>query len=344
MEVVAPKISESVEDGIRNLKVRRFNVNQNNEVRRGFVRIRVEASAVNYTDLLMLCNGYQFKPKAPFTPGSEACGTILRLGKGVGTLFQTGNKVIVGSRIGMMRSIVDVPVESIIPLPNRLNFEQGACFSVAFSTAYHCLIERARLKQSDTVLINGASGGVGSAALQIARRVVGCNTVIATGMSHRKLSKLCDATHTIDFESVSLQDMPRIVKKMTPDGQGVDVVFDVIGGDVFESSLRSTKYGARVLIAGFVSGIRPKIRSNYVLIKGLTVFGCRAGEYLRRGGDGRKRMNDLAKWVDEGIITPSVSHIFDVKDAKIAFNSVLNRKVIGKAVIRFGHHDRRSSL
>ena len=163
------------------------------------------AAAVNYPDLLMLCNGYQFKPKVPYNPGSEACGTILRLGKGVGTLFQTGDKVIVGSRIGMMRSILDVPVESMIPLPNRLNFEQGACFSVAFSTAYHCLIERARLKQSDVILINGASGGVGSAALQIARRVVGCKTVIATGTSHRKLSKLHDATHTIDFESVSLR-------------------------------------------------------------------------------------------------------------------------------------------
>lgn len=299
-----------------------------------------QAAAVNYTDLLMLCGEYQFKPQAPFVPGSEACGKIVEIGKGVQKGFQVGDCVIVGSRIGMMQSIVDVPETQVFPLPERLTFEQGACFNVAYSTAYHCLIERAHLKSSDVVLVNGATGGVGSAALQIARRVVGCKLVIATGTSKRKLCELKDATHTIDFESTSLEDMPRILKSWSPDGQGVTVVFDVIGGKILESSLRSTKYGARVCVVGFVSGSRLKIRSNYVLIKGLTILGCRAGEALRRGvADSKKRMSDLTEWARQGRITPNVSHTFEAKHAKEAFNAVLRREVIGKAVIQFDDDD-----
>mmetsp|Transcript_19855 Transcript_19855/g.25738 ORF Transcript_19855/g.25738 Transcript_19855/m.25738 type:complete len:353 (+) Transcript_19855:173-1231(+) len=298
------------------------------------VIVEVKAAAVNYPDLLMTCGKYQFRPPLPFVPGTEASGIVKRVGAGVKHI-KAGDKVICGGRSGMMQELVKVPSSACSPLPKELTFAQGASFSVAYTTAYHCLIERANLTSFDSILINGATGGVGSAAVQLAK-AIGCKTIIATGSTKSKMeivSKL-GATHTIDLTETKLEDLPNLVKGWT--SGGVNVVYDPVGGEVFERSLNSTAWGARVAIVGWASSIQPSIRTNYVLIKGLTILGCRAGESVRRGfQDPKVRMKQLHEWVAQGKVCPHISHTFELEEVHEAFSTVWHRRVVGKAVVTF---------
>ena len=235
-----------------------------------------------------------------------------------------------------MQSYVVVPAVSCSPLPAGLTFVQGASFNVAYTTAYHCLIERANLTRNDSVLINGATGGVGSAAIEIAR-AVGCKIIIATGTGKQKMEAIkgMGATHTINFAKINVEEMPRIVKGITKD-KGVNVVYDPVGGVVWDKSLKSTAWGARLAIVGWASNVQPSVKTNYTLIKGLTILGCRAGESARRGFVSlRARMKILYKWAREGKLKPNVSHTFVLEDVQAAFQTVYERKVVGKAVIKF---------
>ncbi|CAE7230883.1 unnamed protein product, partial [Symbiodinium microadriaticum] len=298
----------------------------------GFVSIEVYAAAVNFPDLLMTCGGYQYRPRLPYTPGTEAAGVIRAVGKKV-TGLSTGQRVMVSLPEGCMASWVSAPAAACTALPPRLSFREGAAFTVTFTTAYHCLVERARASAPDCVLVNGATGGVGLAAIQVARALK-CREIIATGRGREKLEVVerLGATCCLNLEEVSLAH----ALKTETDGRGVDVVFDTIGGEVFEESLRGTAWGARVLVVGFASGKHPSIRANYALIKGLTIMGCRAGESVRRDPSLHlPRMKQLLDWVDAGEICPHVSHEFAVEDVEAAFRTVLERRVIGKAVVSF---------
>jgi len=245
---------------------------------------------------------------------------------------------MVGLQEGCMCSELLVPAAACTPLPRGLSFEEGASFLVAYSTAYHCLVERAKTQPGDVVLVNGATGGVGLAAVQIAR-AIGCREIIATGSTAEKLAVVREngATRCIDLTdpSTPTSKLGDALKAATG-GRGVDVVYDPVGGEVFDASLRGTAWAARVLIVGFAGGVRPTVRANYALIKGLTVMGCRAGESVRRDPSLQApRMAQLVQWVAEGKLRPHVSHAFDASQVQEAFLVVMERKVTGKAVVTF---------
>jgi len=273
-----------------------------------------------------------------YTPGTEACGVICAIGTGVEGL-RLGTKVMVGLPEGCMQSrLENVPAAACTVLPEGLSFAEGAAFLVAYTTAYHCLVERACCGTEDAVLINGATGGVGLAAVQIAK-AIGCRIIIATGSGAAKLevASRLGATHCFDLAApaLPLTSLAAKMKEWTS-GHGVNVVYDPVGGKVFEESLRGTAWGARVLIVGFASGIRPVLRANYALIKGLTVMGCRAGESVRKNPLLREpRMVQLLKWVHDGRLRPHISHKFHVTHVRKAFAAVLDRKVTGKAIVTF---------
>uniref|UniRef100_A0A7S4WDF3 Enoyl reductase (ER) domain-containing protein n=1 Tax=Alexandrium monilatum TaxID=311494 RepID=A0A7S4WDF3_9DINO len=339
VRVVVEALGKDIPEGIGKLKVKDDPPGKPPAPRRDSVVVEVHAASVNFPDLLMTCGGYQYKPKLPYTPGTEACGIVSAVGEGV-TDLAPGDSVMVGLREGCMCSQLLVPAAACTPLPQGLSFSQGASFLVAYTTAYHCLVERAQTQPKDVVLINGATGGVGLAAVQIAK-AVGCQTIIATGSTADKLNAVqqCGATHCIDLAdpSTPASKLGELLKEATG-GRGVDVIYDPVGGEVFDASLRGTAWAARVLIVGFAGGVRPVIRANYALIKGLTIMGCRAGESVRMDPSLQApRMAQLERWTKEGKLQPHVSHTFDASHVREAFLAVMERKVTGKAVVTFGH-------
>ncbi len=337
---IIKQLGTDIPTGIKQINLEtNNNYDMNNvELKPHEVIIEIKAAAVNFPDLLMTHGGYQHKPEMPYTPGTEASGIVRKIGSKVKNV-QVGDHVICGGREGMMQSFITLPYMACSPLPTGLSFAQGASFNVAYTTAYHCLIERAQLTEKDTVLINGATGGVGSAAVEVAR-AVGCKMIIATGTTKEKMDvvKQLGATHVIDFAETDVKDMPKIIKGWT--GDGVDVVYDPVGGDIWENSLRSTAWGARLAIVGWASNVQPSVKTNYTLIKGLTILGCRAGESVRRGFIDRDlRMSTLFQWVADGKLKPNISHSFHIDNIHEAFETVYNRKVVGKAIVEFNNYN-----
>mmetsp|Transcript_24033 Transcript_24033/g.44585 ORF Transcript_24033/g.44585 Transcript_24033/m.44585 type:complete len:362 (+) Transcript_24033:1-1086(+) len=301
------------------------------------VEIRVMACCVNYPDLMQTSGTYQHKRSFPYTPGLEVAGVVMAVGSACSG-FVVGDAVLAWSREGGMASTIRVPCESCLAVPRGLTFAQAAAFRTGYETAYHGLVERANVQRDEVVLVNGATGGMGFAAVQLAK-ALGCK-VLATGGSDEKLHVVkqvagADAT----FNYTTEPDFSKKVKRATG-GRGVDVVFDSVGGSVFDNGLRSTAFGARVLIVGFTSGARPKIPSNYVLIKCLTVLGCRAGEMPAREPDGintiiKPRLNHLSSLAKNGLLCPHISHRFpfSTQGVQQAFRTLLQRKVVGRVVV-----------
>mmetsp|Transcript_22408 Transcript_22408/g.49097 ORF Transcript_22408/g.49097 Transcript_22408/m.49097 type:complete len:347 (+) Transcript_22408:67-1107(+) len=338
VKVVVSQLGQDISTGIGQLNVEEdLPSAKDASLREGYVQVRVMAAAVNFPDLLMTCGGYQYKPPVPFTPGTEAAGTVERVGAGV-TDLAVGDRVSCSSRAGMMQSYVTLPADSCTRLSPQLSFAQGAAFHVAAITAYHCLVERAKLQSKDRVLIAGATGGVGLAAVQLTK-AIGCSTVIAIGSSPKKLEavKKEGATAVIDLSKTCPSNIAEEVKHLTG-GKGVDVVYDPVGGEVFDQCLRSTAWGARVAIVGFAGGDNGRsVRANYALIKGLSIFGCRAGEAVRQGFvDEDLRRTELQEYVEKGWMIPHVSHRFDVSRVREAFQALEKREVVGKCVVTFG--------
>jgi len=220
---------------------------------------------------------------------------------------------------------------SLMRLPEGWSWAEGAAFRVGAQTAYHSLIHRAALKAGETLLVHGAAGGVGLAAVQLGRHLGA--RVIATGGDDARLAvvKTMGADETINYRT---QDFVAAVKEMTG-GKGVDVVYDPVGGEVLEKSMRAAAYGARLLVVGFTSGGPSKLMSNHVLIKGLTILGVRAGETARRSGPelGQDYVDALPRLAASGALRPHISHRFPMERAAEAFQLLLDRKVVGKAVI-----------
>ena len=294
------------------------------------VLIQVGAAAVNFPDILMVAGTYQHKQALPFIPGMEGAGRIIGVGKNVEG-WRKDDRVIFGIRPGAFAEYVRVPADGhLMELPAPWTWSEGAGFRIAAQTAYHSLVHRAALKKGEIVLIHGASGGVGLAAVQLAKHLGA--TVIATGSDDRKLEvvKEYEADHTINYLK---NDFVPVVKELTG-GKGADVIYDPVGGEVLEKSLKAAAYGARILVVGFTSGAPTEIMSNYALIKGLSILGVRAGETAQRmpelAEDYAVELPKLA-WLD--VMKPHVSHRFPLQRAAEAFKALVDRKVIGKAVI-----------
>jgi NADPH:quinone reductase len=293
--------------------------------------IKVGAAAVNFPDVLTVSGEYQHRPELPFVPGMEGAGVIHAVGSDV-TGWKTGDRVIYGVRPGAFAEYVKVGARgNIMRLPADWSFAEGAGFRVAAQTAYHSLVHRAGLKKSETVLVHGASGGVGLAAVQLARHIGA--RVIATGGDDARLAvvKQAGADEIVNYRT---SDFVAVAKDLTG-GKGCNVIYDPVGGEVLEKSMRVAAYGARLLIVGFASGGPSKLMSNHILIKGLSVLGVRAGETPLRIAPEQARdyVEQLPKLAALGVMRPHISHRFPMERVADAFRALLDRQVVGKAVI-----------
>ena len=300
----------------------------------GQVQVRLKACAVNFPDILMIQGKYQHKPPLPFAPGGEAAGDVVAVGDGV-TQFGVGDKVVVSLRHGGFAEAVNVPVGAVQPIPGQMSYAKAASFQTAYLTAYVALVPRGQLQPGETLLVHGATGGVGLAAVDLGK-VLGA-TVIATGGTDEKLAivKARGADHVINYTLPDgrLGGFRDQVKALTDD-RGADVVYDPVGGDVFDESMRCVNWNARLLTIGFTSGRWPQAAVNLILIKSLSVIGVRAGEYGRRepekGAVVHEALFDLAR---SGRIDPYISAAFPLDDAVGAMRMLTDRKVVGKVVV-----------
>ena len=298
------------------------------------VKIDIKAASLNFPDLLMTQGKYQNKPNLPFALGMEGSGVISHLGSKVKN-YKVGDEVMFGGWGHGAIAKAIVVSESMISLkPETYSFEEAAAFKTAYLTAYVGLIRRGQLQRGETLLIHGASGGVGMAAVQLGK-LYGAN-VIATGTSDKKLEvvKSWGADEVINIyenDEVSFKDK---VKDLTG-GKGADVIYDPVGGEVFDQSIRCINWGGRLLIIGFAGGTIPTLPVNYPLIKGFSVVGVRAGEFGRRDPLlGRENIDIINSLAEDNKIRPHICKIFDFIDSKKALEFLENRELIGKVVIR----------
>lgn len=303
----------------------------------GEVRIALKACAVNFTDILMIQGKYQHKPELPFIPGTEAAGDIVKVGEGV-TGLQVDEAVGVGMRSGGFAESIVVPASAVRPIPTGFGYEEAAAYVSAYLTAYVALVRRAAVQEGETVLVHGAAGGVGLAAVEVAK-ILGA-TVIATASTEEKLEVVRSkgADHTINYSlpEGKMGGFREQVKDLTG-GQGADVIFDPVGGDVFEESARCIAWGGRLLVIGFTSGRIGSVPSNIPLIKGFSIVGVRAGEFGRRDpAKGRENLEAVIRWVTEGRIRPHICQTFDLEQTEDALRMLADRKAIGKVVVTMG--------
>jgi len=296
----------------------------------GEVRVRVRAAAVNFPDLLQTRGEYQHKPPLPFIPGMEIAGEVDALGEGV-TDFQIGDPVVGGARIGGFSDFAITPAASLRRKPERLSFSQAAGYATAYLTAYVSLVRRARAEPGEWLLVHGAAGGVGLAAVDLGRHLG--LPVIAASASDEKLAIV--AADYGPEATVNVTGGFREAVKAITGGRGADIIYDPVGGDVFDESVRCIAFDGRILSIGFTSGRLPVLPVNLALIKGFSLMGVRAGEYARQFPD-KGRENQTAIWdlAQAGQVTPRVHAEYPLADWRAAFDSLALRQVVGKAVIR----------
>lgn len=293
----------------------------------GQVLIRVEASSLNYPDLLMTRGQYQMKPPMPFTLGGDLSGEIVELGPEVEGL-DIGQRVW-GVGLGCFAEYAVLPAASVGPLPEALDGPHGAAFGAAYLTAYVALVERARIEAGEWVLVHGAAGGMGLAAVDLAK-ALGAR-VIATSSSQGKLKIIADryAPDAILNVSDGFRDE---VLEIT--GGGADVIFDPVNGDVFDESVRSIAFNGRLLVIGFTSGEQRSLRSNIAMIKAFSLMGVRAGEYGRHFPERRREISrELGRLANCGAIKPFVDSVHKLDNWQVAFARMRAREAVGKIVL-----------
>jgi NADPH2:quinone reductase len=294
----------------------------------GQVRVAVHAAGINFPDILMAAGEYQLKPELPFTPGVEAAGEVIEV-DGAAKRVAVGDRVIVKMRHGAYADEAVVAPSQLTPLPSTFDYAEGATFLAAHGTAYHALIDRGLVEPGEVLLVHGAGGGVGLAAVEMGK-MLGA-TVIAAASSEEKLTiaQARGADHLVLYGREPFRDA---VKRIT-DGRGADVVFDPVGGEIFENSLRCIAWGARILVIGFTGGIG-LARTNLLLIKGASVLGVRAGEAVRKNPAlGEVRLKALLEWAEAGKIRPHVSHRLPLEDYAAAMRLLIDRKAIGRVAL-----------
>ncbi len=294
----------------------------------GEIKVAIAARGVQFVDVLMVAGEYQTKPALPFIPGGEGAGTVIAVGDGVSD-FKEGDAVMTRHPPGAYAELATIPADAALSVPAGLSLEQAAGFRSAYTTAYHALVQRGRLQPGEVLLVHGAAGGIGLAAVQVGK-ILGA-TVIATSGSDEKLAVVTanGADRTINYTD-GFRDR---VKEFT-DGRGADVIYDPIGADVFDESMRCLNWGARILILGFVGGRPALAKTNHLLIKGASAVGVRVGGFNEfEPKTAAENLLVLARWAAEGKITPHVSHTFPLEKAADAMQAIIDRKVVGKCVL-----------
>ena len=317
---------EALEPDYAGCFIREF---QTPEPKAGEVVVKVKAAAVNFPDLLQTRGEYQHKPPLPFIPGMELAGEVVALGEGVDR-YKIGDAVVGGSRFGGFSDYAIGHSMMLRPKPAGLTFGQAAGYSTAYLTAYVSLVRRAQAEPGEGVLVHGASGGVGLACVDLAK-VMGLK-VIAASASDEKLAVIA-SEYDVDATVNVTGGFRDKVKEITG-GKGADIIYDPVGGDVFDESVRCIAFNGRLLSIGFTSGRIPTISVNMPLIKGFSVMGVRAGEYGRQFPE-KGRENSAAIWAlaNEGKVKPRVYKEYALDDWRAAFDSLANRQVIGKTIV-----------
>ena len=297
----------------------------------GQVRVAVRAAGINFPDILMVAGDYQLKPELPFVPGVEAAGEVTEIADGA-TGVAVGDCVMVRMRHGAYAEEVVVAPSQLTPLPANFDFAEGATFLAAHGTAHHALVDRGELEPGEVLLVHGAGGGVGLAAVEIGK-LLGA-TVIAAASSEEKLAvaKAKGADHLVLYPREPFRDA---VKRIT-EGHGADVVFDPVGGEILENSLRCIAWGARILVVGFTGGVG-LARTNLLLIKGASVIGVRAGEAARRNpAMANARTRALLQWAAAGKVRPHLSYRLPLSEHAQAMRLLIERKAIGRVALTIG--------
>ena len=298
----------------------------------GEVVVSVKAASVNFPDVLIIQNKYQFKPPLPFSPGSELAGVVKEVGEGV-KAFRPGDKVIAFTTYGAFAEEVKTDAARLLPLPEGMDFPSGAAFLLTYGTSDHALRDRAALQAGETLLVLGAAGGVGLAAVEIGK-ALGAR-VIACASTDDKLAvcKEHGADATINYAA---EDLRERIKALT-DGRGVDVVYDAVGGAYTEAAFRSIAWRGRLLVVGFAAGDIPKLPLNLALLKGAAVVGVFWGDFARREPKPfADSVRQLGAWYREGKLRPHVSQTLPLAQAAEALKLMAARKVKGKLVLTVG--------
>ena len=295
----------------------------------GEVVVSMKAASVNFPDVLIIQNKYQAKPPLPFSPGSELAGIVKEVGEGV-TSVKPGERVIAFTTYGAFAEEVKTDAARILPLPETMSFASGAAFLLTYGTSDHALRDRAQLKPGESLLVLGAAGGVGLAAVEIGK-ALGAR-VIACASTDEKLA-ICrehGADETINYAT---EDLRERIKALTA-GKGVDVVYDAVGGAFSEPALRSTAWRGRFLVIGFAAGDIPKLPFNLPLLKGASVVGVFWGEFTRREPKAfAESVRQLMRWHAEGKLRPHVSQSYPLERAVDALKAMAARQVKGKVVL-----------
>ena len=295
----------------------------------GEVLVAIKAASLNFPDLLIVQNKYQFKPALPFIPGSEYAGVVEAVGEGVRHL-QPGQRVACLSGSGGFATHAIAPAAICMPLPDGFSFVDAAAFIMTFGTSHHALLDRAQLKAGETVLVLGAAGGVGTAAIAIAK-LMGAR-VIAAASSDEKcaLCKSLGADDTINYSTANLREA---IKALT-NAKGPDVIYDPVGGDFAEPAFRSIAWRGRYLVVGFAAGPIPVLPLNLALLKGASIVGVFWGDFAKREPEANNAMMDeLAQWYASGKIKPSIDSTMPMAELKAAYAHMGSREVKGKLVM-----------
>ena len=294
----------------------------------GEIQVRIGARGVQYVDVLMLAGKYQFRPEPPFIPGGEAAGAVVAVGPGV-VDFHAGDRVMSRHTLGACAELGNAKAALCDKVPHGMSIEEAGVFRGAYATAYHALLQRGRMVADEWVLVNGAAGGIGIAAIQLAK-LFGAKVIASASTETKRAACLEEgADHAIDYSGGFVDK----VKELTG-GRGVDIVYDPIGDKVADESLRCLAWGGRLLILGFLGGGPTNIRSNYLLIKGIDAVGVRIGGLNEvNPALALANMKALMELAGQGKLKPRISHRFRLDQAADALRAVIDRAVIGKAVI-----------
>ena len=300
--------------------------------RAGEALVAIKAASLNFPDLLIVQDKYQFKPQPPFVPGSEFAGVVAAVGPGV-THLKPGDPVAAFAGTGGFGTHASVPANLLMPLPAGFTFEDGAAFLCTYGTSHHALIDRAALKSGETVLVLGAAGGVGTAAIQIAK-AAGAR-VIAAASSDEKcaLCRELGADATLNYSTGKLRDELKVLTE----GKGPDVIYDPVGGDLAEQAFRSIGWRGRYLVVGFAQGSIPSLPLNLALLKGASVVGVFWGEFAKREpARNAAALMEMATWYAQGKIKPVIEQRLPMAELKQAFALMGSRQVRGKLVLTAG--------
>jgi NADPH2:quinone reductase len=297
------------------------------------VLIEIKAASLNFPDLLIVQNKYQIKPPLPFVPGSEYAGVVSAVGEGV-THLRVGQSVACLSGTGGFGTHTLAPAALCMPLPEGFGHVDAAAFIMIYATSWHALMDRAQLKPGETVLVLGAAGGVGTAAIQIAK-AAGARVIAAASTDEKcELCKSIGADRTINYTTHALPNGFRDAIKAATDGKGPDVIYDPVGGDFAEPAFRSIGWRGRYLVVGFASGPIPSLPLNLMLLKGASLVGVFWGDFAKREPKANAQMMaELVKWYGQGKVKPVIDATMPMAELKAAYARMGSRGVKGKLVM-----------